>query len=306
MGGRRVNNKLLLCLIISLLLLMIVIPIVIINLSNYFASPSIEIEVYDNVTDEILFLDLEEYLKGVVAAEMPAVFEFEALKAQAVAARTYALRNLEQGQPLTTDSTIDQAWTSKAELLDRWGGLNYLFYWPRISAAVEETAGIIIKYQDELINAVYHSTSGDYTAAAVEVWGNDLPYLRSVASIYEKDSPYYQDQEIFSVREFNHKLGISSNLLQEIKILNRSLSDRVLKVRVGNHLFSGREFRQKLGIRSTNFLIKTNEEEVKIITSGYGHGVGMSQYGANGMAGDGYNYQEILKHYYPETELSYY
>ncbi|MCK8827766.1 stage II sporulation protein D [Natroniella acetigena] len=269
-------------------------------------SQPIEIEVYDNINDQILLLELEEYLKGVVAAEMPAFFEFEALKAQAVAARTYALRNLEQGQQLTTDSTIDQAWSSKTELLDRWGILNYLFYWSRISAAVEETAGVVIDYQGELINAVYHSTSGDYTATAAEVWGNDLPYLKSVASRYERESPYYQDQQTFSVEEFNRKLGINSNLLQEIKIVERSLSERVLKVRVGNQVFSGRELRQKLGIRSTNFLFDTTEEQIRIVTSGYGHGVGMSQYGAHGMAENGYNYKEILKHYYPRTELNYY
>ncbi|MCK8816387.1 stage II sporulation protein D [Natroniella sulfidigena] len=286
--------------------MIIIIPALIINLSNRFSVQSIEVEVYDNVNDQILLLELEEYLKGVVAAEMPANFEFEALKAQAVAARTYALKNLEEGQQLTTDSTIDQAWVSKAELIDRWGSLNYLLYWAKISAAVEETEGLIIKYQGELITAAYHSTSGDYTEAAVNVWGSNLPYLQSVASEYEEESPYYQYQQFFSIEEFNRKLGINSNFAQQIEILERSASGRVLKLKIGDHLFSGREFREQLGIRSTNFFIEQDDEQVRIITSGYGHGVGMSQYGADGMAANGYDFREILEHYYPDTELRYY
>ena len=282
------------------LVVMVIIPILIVNLFNLFDDTHL-IQIYNVKSDKMMRLELEEYIKGVVAAEMPARFEIEALKAQAVAARTYALKK-GLDERLTTDSTKDQAWLSKKELLIRWGVINYFLNWFKISSAVEETEGIVAMYNDELIEALYHSSAGDYTASAKEVWGNDIPYLQSVKSDYERDSPYYQFEDNYSQNQFCYRLGCESKL-QSVEIIKRSRSGRVLKLKVSDKLFSGREFRRRLGLKSTKFKIILGSS-IKIITSGYGHGVGMSQYGANGMAKRGFDFEEILKHYYLDIHLN--
>ncbi|ADL13698.1 stage II sporulation protein D [Acetohalobium arabaticum DSM 5501] len=247
----------------------------------------------------IIELELEEYIKGVVAAEMPAEFELEALKAQAVAARSYILSRLQGTEKkevaITTDINMDQAWISKEELLKEWGNLEY---WFKISEAVESTKGIFLTYNGKIVTAVYHSASGSITAAARNVWGRKVPYLQPVSSNYEEQSPYNHFVQKYSFREFARKVDSGISSVNDIDILARSPSRRVLKLQVGSQIMTGRELRKRLGLKSTNFRYQIKDNYIKFITTGNGHGVGMSQYGAHGMAKEGYNYLEILKHYY--------
>jgi stage II sporulation protein D len=283
------------------LISIIIIPTFIMISLNIFKANQYKIDIYNTRTEDYMELDLDEYLKGVVAAEMPAKFEIEALKAQAVAARTYTLKKIKSNK-LTTDSNRDQAWLSKKELKERWGN-KYILYWSKVSAAVEETKGLALFYEDELISAVYHSSSGDYTEDAIAVWGNSVPYLQSVPSYYEEASPYYSKQKFYSINDICRVLDLERNDIDNINILKRSSGHRVLRLKMGRKIFSGKELRQKLGLPSTNFSVKREGEFLKFKTSGYGHGVGMSQYGANGMAKNQYDFKEILLHYYPNTQL---
>lgn len=259
-----------------------------------------EITVYDYKLQEERELNLERYLRGVVAAEMPASFPLEALKAQAVAARTYALKKKVNKQRLTTASKFDQAWLSQKELAKRWQN-DFFANWAKVAAAVEETQGLVLTYDNQLITAAYHSTSGGQTAPAVEVWGTNVPYLKSVNSYCETDSPYYKEEQFFSWSQLGEILDTSKGA--EVEIIERSLSQRVLKIEINGEVFGGRELRKKLALNSTKFNCIRSEKGVKFIVDGFGHGVGMSQYGAQGLAHDGYNYREILKHYYPGVEL---
>jgi len=291
-----VNLKTILCLLLIFNILVISFPGLIISICN-LSSPR-KIKVYNHQTHQTIKLNLDEYLKGVLAAEMPSNFPMAALKAQAVAARTYTLKKLQSKEQITTDSTKDQAWIAKQELLANWGLKKYLSHWFKISAAVESTSGIILSYNDKLISAVYHSTSGGTTASAEEIWGQKIPYLSPVSSNYETTSPYYKKQYHFSYSQLREQLNTSNLDENNLQITNRSPTGRVLQLQASSSLFSGREIRQKLNIPSTLFKLTKNKTGVKIITSGYGHGVGLSQYGAQGLAQQGYNFTQILHHYY--------
>lgn len=292
--------KRLLVLYAIILLLIILIPGLLIILLN-LNDAATEIIIYNYQSKEEMNLSLDNYLRGVVAAEMPASFPLEALKAQAVAARTYALRKKVQGQRITTASKFDQAWLSQKALLNKWQQNNFFINWSKISRAVEETKGLVLTYQGRLITAAYHSTSGGETATAKEVWGNKVPYLKSVSSLYEGESPYYAKEDFFSWQELAHKLKTKEE--RELTILKRSNSGRVLKIMINNKIFSGREIRGKLNLNSTKFSCLQSKKGVKFIVDGFGHGVGMSQYGAQGLAQQGYSFREILAHYYPQAEI---
>lgn len=239
-------------------------------------------------------LELEEYLIGVVAAEMPASFHSEALKAQAIAARTYALKAM-QDNVILTDTVSTQAYKDNAALKKLWGS-SYNTYYNKIKKAVEATSGLAMYYNGSLINAFYHSTSNGYTEDAKAVFGN-YPYLKSVDSSIDKTVSSYQKNASFSYEQISNKLGIALTSLSNIEI-KRNNSGRVDTIIIDNNIYSGIKFRTSLGLRSTDFDINLNEEVVTITTRGYGHGVGMSQYGANGYAKNGWNYNKILKHYY--------
>ena len=244
----------------------------------------------------VITLSMNEYLIGVVGAEMPASFSIEALKAQAVVARTYALKKIESGQKLT-DSVSTQSYKDNNELQKLWGN-SYNTYYQKIKNAVESTKDLAIYYQGELIDAVYHSTSNGKTEDSIYVWGNSIPYLKSVDSSWDKDASSYLRE---TSKDFNNVLNLLNiNIKEDInfEILSRDESGRVLEIKVGNDTFSGVEFRNLLGLRSTDFDLSIENNTLNIITRGYGHGVGMSQYGANGMAKQGYTYDKILKHYY--------
>ncbi|WP_018248189.1 stage II sporulation protein D [Orenia marismortui] len=294
-------KKVIISILIFNFLCIAILPVLIVVFFNMFNFIDYKISIYNHQNKKTMQLDLEEYIKGVVAAEMPANFEIDALKAQAIAARTYTLKNSSNGI-ITTDSNKNQAWLAKEKLKEKWGK-DYLFYWSKVSAAVEETEGIGLFYKGKLINSVYHSASGAYTEAAVAVWGNSVPYLQSVASNYEETSPYYKQQQKYLLLDLCRRLSINAKAPLTIKILKRSASGRVLKLLIGDKIFTGKEVRNKLKLSSTKFRVLKEGDDYIFITSGYGHGVGMSQYGANGMAKNGYNFIQILKHYYPGVEL---
>lgn len=254
----------------------------------------ITVTVYRN-NGKIINLELEEYVLGVVGAEMPASFNIEALKAQAILARTYALKSIKNGKKLT-DTVSTQAYKDNSELQKLWKN-DYTKYYEKIKKAVNETKGKVILYNNEYIDAVYHSTSNGKTENSKNVWKNILPYLVSVDSSWDKNVKSYKKETIFEINEFCNilKLDVEEPITYEI-IHNET--GRVRQITINNKTFSGTGFRNLLKLRSADFEIEINDEKVKVTTYGYGHGVGMSQYGANEMAKQGYSYIQILKHYY--------
>lgn len=250
----------------------------------------------------VITLSMTDYLIGVVGAEMPASFPLEALKAQAVVARTYALKRISNSQKLT-DTVSTQAYKDNNQLKAMWQG-NFDTYYNKIKLAVTSTNNITIKYNGAYIDAVYHSTSNGRTEDAVHVWGNSVPYLKSVESSWDRNASSYLRTEEKELSVLLTLLGIDLSDESSIEILSRNNSGRVSSVKIGNKNYSGVELRNLLGLRSADFDLEVQNNKVIITTRGYGHGVGMSQYGAKGMAENGYNYQQILRHYYQGISLS--
>ena len=246
----------------------------------------------------VLELELEEYLIGVVGSEMPASFNIEALKAQAVISRTYALKSMEIGRKLTDDVTT-QTYKDNSELRKMWGD-SYDKYYHKIKDAVFSTSGLAIFYDNKYIDAVFHSTSNGKTEDASYVWKNSVPYLKSVDSSWDVNSSSYLRIEEKDLSNILNILNVNSS---DFSIISRNESGRVLEIKVGDNIYSGVEFRNLLGLRSSDFDIEINDNKIMFTTRGYGHGVGLSQYGANGMANDGYNYLSIIKHYYVGVEV---
>lgn len=247
-------------------------------------------------------IELEDYVIGVVAAEMPASFHIEALKAQSVIARTYALNKLSKGVTLT-DNNSTQNYIDIDQMRNKWGA-DFDKYYNKIKDAVLSTEGTTLKYNGEYIDAVYFSTSNGYTEDSINVWENDIPYLKSVESSWDRDASSFFRTQTMDLNTFNSKLGTNISNGDEISIIERNSSSRVSKISVGGKIFSGVQFRNILGLRSADFDIGLNDNLLTITTRGYGHGVGMSQYGANGMAQNGYNYKQILSHYYSNVSIN--
>ncbi len=290
---------------------------------RHIVESDLEVTVYNHKTKKNMNMRLEDYIVGVVAAEAPAAFEIEALKAQAVAARTYVLWRKsaygEEGCPehagaaVCTSHLHCQDWLSESELRDRHGKKWMREYLPRIQEAVESTRGMIMTYNMEPIEPLYHSTSGGITENAEDVFASPVPYLRSVSSPYEKDSPVLVDNYKITVNEFVNKIKSKHKDIKiktrkigsEIEILEKSNGGNIKRIRIGNKELTGREVRELLGLRSANFTVDVSGKHINFTTRGYGHGVGMSQWGANGMAKQGSTFGEILKHYYRGVSLSY-
>ena len=262
---------------------------------------------------------LEDYVRGVVAAEMPIEFELEALKAQAIAARTYIIRrslNPDAGgqaasNAWVTDTVAHQAYVTDSELKNRWPAASFDRNMDKLRRVVRETEGLILTYEDQPIEAVFFSTSNGYTENSEDYWGTYYPYLRSVPSPWDAGlSPRFTEKVVFSNRELQRRLGlsgivpVSSGASKGLKVLRFTASGRVKSVSVGGKTFSGREFREKLGLNSAHFQWEWQGDELHITTTGYGHGVGMSQYGANGMAKEGSKAEDIVKHYYTGVKIS--
>ena len=252
-----------------------------------------EMKVTVHRKDDVITLPINNYLIGVVGCEVDANYEMEALKTQAVVARTYALRKLSSGAKLTDDTTT-QCFKDDNELKKKWGNY-YDKYYRKIEKAIMDTDNLAIYYGDELIDAVYHSISNGYTEDAKEVWGSDIKYLVSVDSSWDKENKNYKSVVSKDKNDFLNLLGVNT---PNYKILSKDKTGRVEKIEVGDKVFSGVEFRKILGLKSTDFEIDIDNDKINIITYGYGHGVGLSQDGANYMAKNGYDYIDIIKHYY--------
>lgn len=253
-------------------------------------------------------VELEEYIVGAVLGEMPASFEQEALKAQAVAARTYAWKacmtcGRHPDGSVCGDYACCQAYISPEEYLDK-GGLQRDV--DKIRAAVYATAGQVLTYEGQLIEATYFSCSGGRTEDAVAVWGSDFPYLRSVESPGEEDAAWFTDEAVFTRQELEARLGptLPEEPSDWFGEMTYTAGGGVETVRIGDALFPGTKVRSLLGLRSTAFSVRTEGETAIFTTHGYGHRVGMSQYGADAMAETGADYAAILAHYYPGTELT--
>ena len=256
---------------------------------------------------EVVQMELEEYICCVVLAEMPAEFELEALKAQAVVARTYTCRRLQDAKHenanVCTDPSCCQAFVSWDEYLDS-GGTEQLV--EKVRTAVTETAAEVLLYDGELIEATYFSCSGGKTEDAQAVWGTDVPYLQSVESPGEEKATHYTDTVSFSTQEFCNKLGIPLQDTANARIGTITYTDGggVASIELAGMTFTGTKVRQLLGLRSTAFVITWAGDTVTVTTKGFGHRVGMSQYGAEAMAVQGADYTQILSHYYLGTTLT--
>lgn len=263
----------------------------------------IDNNVYVNVrrNGSVVRLELEEYVVGVVGAEMPASFNIESLKAQAVIARTYALKANSRGTVLS-DNESSQSYKSNEELKSLWGG-SYNTYYNKVKGAVDSTKGMYLTYNGNYIEAVYHSTSNGRTEDSSNVWGNSFPYLVSVDSPYDNGNPSYLKSVSFSYSDISKMLGVIITSDTNFIVNGKTSGNRVTSISVGEVTLTGIDFRNKLGLRSADFDVVKNDEGVVITTRGYGHGVGMSQYGANGMAKAGSSYRDILFHYYPGVSL---
>lgn len=251
---------------------------------------------------QMVTLELEEYITGVVSSEMPALFHPEALKAQAIIARTYALKAMSKGK-LLTDSNSTQNYKDNDQLKNMWGG-NFNTYYNKVKDAVSSTKGMYLTYNGSFIEAVYHSTSNGKTESSIYGWGNYYPYLVSVDSQYDSLNPSFSVSTTISYEKLSTLLGMDIDSNSEFNITERTDGDRVRTMLVNDKSYTGTNFRNILGLRSADFDIEKNDDGIVFTTRGYGHGVGMSQYGANGMAKNGSSYRDILSHYYPGTVIS--
>lgn len=268
-------------------------------------------------TNEIEEIQLDEYLYGVVSAEMPATFEKEALKAQAVVARTYTIYKIQNNETKHGEASICdspaccQAWISKDKRFERWEEAKREENWNKILSAVNETKGKIITYEGKPINAFFHSNSGGKTETTLNVWGgNGYPYLQSVSTSGEENYTQYSSEYVCSKQEFISKIqekhkdfAIDFSNSEELKVLEYTDGNRIKKMKVGNLELSGVELRTIFSLKSANFTVQLDGENIKFQVTGYGHGVGMSQTGADSMAKQGSNYEDIIKHFYTGIEI---
>ncbi len=279
------------------------------------------VKVYNPKTGITEEINIEDYVKGVVAAEMPAEFHMEALKAQAVAARTYAIsRSIKysDGHPGHPSAPLCsgihcQAYLSPSQIKEIKGDSWIEKYWGKIEESVDLTQDLGIFYNGEIIEPLYHSTSGGRTEDVKDVFAEEIPYLKSVTSPYEEDAPRYRNSLTLSTEEFLNKIKskypnvnlTKDNVHEKIKLIEKTFTGRVKKIAIDKTIVEGRDLRDLFGLNSTNFTISLDKKLniIEIETQGFGHGVGMSQWGANGMGKHGNNFEEILKHYYTGVEI---
>lgn len=269
--------------------------------NNTTNSSVSEITVYRS-NGSVINLNMTDYLIGVVSSEMPASFNLEALKAQSVLARTYALKAKQTGKKLT-DTVSTQSYIDMDQMKNKWGN-SFNTYYNKIKNAVENTNGEYLSYNGNYIEALYHSTNNGKTESSLDVFGNYYPYLISVSSEYDKNASSYLRTINMPLDTISNKLGLNLNNDSVISILSYTDGGNIKKININENNFSGKKVRELLGLRSADFDISISDNNANITTRGYGHGVGMSQYGANGMANAGYGYKDILSHYYPGTTLT--
>lgn len=255
-----------------------------------------------NYNGKIEEIELEEYVVGVVSCEMPASFDYEALKSMAVAARTYALYkvNNKKGYVMKT-TAVDQCYIDVDKMKTKWGSSFDKMY-NKVKSAVNDTKYEFMTYKDDIIISFYFSISNGYTENCENVFSQKLDYLKSVSSEWDKDYNYKEKEVKYSIKDFLNKLSLTGNKIENISI-DRTSTNRVTTININGKKFKGSKFKSLLSLRSTDIDIEYDEKNVYIKTKGYGHGVGMSQYGAHSMAKLGYKYDEILKYYYNGIEI---
>lgn len=305
--------------VIAVIFITVFIPLTIVMImdksidnSKPFNAPETaeQVKVYIHSSDIVAEMDKSAYLTGVVAAEMPAEFECEALKAQAVAARTYLISHIRSGKDeahkgadICTDSTHCQAFVSEEDFkANRSAKL-----WDKVADAVRDTQGEIVTYKGQPISAVFFSTSSGLTENAENVWGKEVPYLKSVKSKGDELAPHYTSEETISTDDFKRiaeenieNVNCNEKLFSDI---SRTKSGAIKTIKIGGAEIKGTQLRTFYKLRSTNAEISVSDNSVKFAVKGYGHNVGMSQYGANYMAAHGKSYKDILKHYYTGVKI---
>ena len=275
------------------------------------------IKLLHSLTGQVEELNIDEYLYGVVSSEMPASFELEALKAQAVVARTYTIYQASHNQgkhenaDMCDDFNCCQAWISKDERLAKWEPEQAENYWNKIVQAVDSTKGKVVAYNGQAINAFFHANSGGITESSLNIWGGiDYPYLKSVETAGEEGYTQYASEVVLSHQELLSKIQtkyqdctIDFSQKDWIQIIEHTTSGRVKTIKFGNKEIAGTEARTLLGLKSTNFTFAITDENITFTVTGYGHGVGMSQTGADSLAKKGSNYEAIIKHFYTDVEI---
>lgn len=258
-------------------------------------------------TNNIESIPLEQYIVGVLAGEMPIDFDLEALKAQAVASRSYALKRMEYNKDKeydVVDSILNQVYLDEEYLKNAWGN-SYIKNINKLRTAVNATIDEYLEHNGQIVDAMFFSTSNGYTEDSQTIFNFECDYLKSVESPWDSEvSSAYLTTKTISLNEFYQKLNLPYNKNLNIEIEKRSTTNRILLLKINNQEFKGTDVYNKLSLRSTDFTIELYGDNVKITTKGYGHGVGMSQYGALGMAKKGYTYSQILSHYYQNTNLT--
>ncbi len=297
-----------------LLLFFIILPLILIySLSGNFNNDG-KISVYNHISDEVMYLDPEEYIVNVVAAEMPAEFSPDALKAQAVAARTYAMRKINtsakehKGADLCTDFAHCQAYCDNDTLKNNWGD-NYDNNMKKIKSAAEETAGEYLSYNGECAIAVFHACSDGRTENASDVWGGNVDYLVSVDSPGDIEKRDYITKALVKTEELKNKLKSEKGLeidenapaVGEITLTDGGNVDTV---EFFGQKIKGTDVRKIFSLKSASFTAEYTGDSIEFTVYGSGHGVGMSQYGAEAMGKAGKTYVQILSHYYPGTILN--
>ena len=284
---------------------------------DYLIDMPKTVKVYRTLTGKTETVDFEEYVKGVVAGEVPHTFKKEAMKAQAVAARTYSVARILSGNSSdhpsapVCDTTHCQVYRDKAELKQLKGNDWVNKSYKKICSAVDATEGQIMYYNEKPVqHALFHSSSGGRTENCEDVFVSAVPYLVSVKSPYENDATHKKETAVFSYSKLKSLIAASypnvsmgSVNRNNVKIISNNEGGSVAKMQIGDAVLSGVEIRPALGLFSATFTVSTGDKNVTFTSTGSGHGVGLSQYGANGMAKEGYTCKQILKHYYTGVEI---
>lgn len=295
--------------ILFFVVLIVIVPFIVVNL--FVKEEEIKFNYTNNLNVRvkrdtgIVAVPLEDYVVGVLAGEMPIEFEMEALKAQAVAARSYVLKKMSYNKEKeydVVDTIMNQVYLDNDYLKKTWGK-DYVKKINKLKIAVIETNYQYVDYNGNIADTMFFSTSVGETENSEEVFSNKVPYLKSVSSTWDEISPVYKLNYQFKLNEFLNKLDLPYSNFVKLEVIDSTSTGRVKKIKINEKTFDGSVVVTKLKLKSNHFTIKQDGDTINITTKGYGHGVGMSQYGAQGMALNGYSYEEILMHYYQGTSI---
>ena len=297
--------------ILLFFIVIVLTPIIVINVflvkkeQEFLFSSNSMVRIKRESTNKIDIVPLEEYIIGVVAGEMPVSFNIEALKAQAVASRSYVMYHMIKNQKKdydVVDTVLNQVYIDSDTLKKKWGN-KYEEYYNKIVTAVKDTAYQYITYKGDVAEALFFSTSVGYTENSEEIFVTKVPYLRSVVSTWDNISPVFDVKNEYTLKQFLNTLKLKESESLKIGVIEATSTGRIKSIKINEKKFTGKQVSSALGLKSNFFTIKEEKGTVTVKTKGYGHGVGMSQYGAHGMAKEGYNYEEILNHYYTGVEI---